>query len=201
MMGEKIKTLRLNKGISQNELATELNLSRQTISKWENNRSLPDIENIILLSQYFETDLLELANININGADIKQKNKTGELLKKVKILVYIFIGVVLTLISLFFYNIYNEYYRYSDKPIELVGFKGIISDDNKIFLEDMSDNLYEIKNYNDFVKIIILEKSGKTNSNKSDSEQLNSEITKNDMEELIKKSVEDWPQRFFLVKN
>jgi len=191
MIGEKIKKLRSDKGISQIELAEELKLSRQTISKWENNRALPDIENIILLSQYFDTDLLELANITINNADKKNKNQVEERLKKIRVLAYIFLGVVLTVLSFFFHNVYNSYYKYSDVPIELVGFKGVVSDNGKVYLEDMSDNLYEVKNYNEFVKVLLLKQSGKENSSKSDSEQLNSEISKNEIEDLIKKSVDN----------
>ena len=40
-IAEKIVLLRKKKGISQEELANELNTSRQAISKWENNRSTP----------------------------------------------------------------------------------------------------------------------------------------------------------------
>ena len=42
MIGEKLSKLRKENGISQEELAEKLNISRQAISKWENNESLPD---------------------------------------------------------------------------------------------------------------------------------------------------------------
>lgn len=44
LLGEKLKKARKNIGMSQNEVAEELMLSRQTISKWENNVCLPDLE-------------------------------------------------------------------------------------------------------------------------------------------------------------
>lgn len=50
---EKILSQRKRKGISQEELANELNVSRQAVSKWESNQSIPDMEKIILLSNYF----------------------------------------------------------------------------------------------------------------------------------------------------
>ncbi|WP_438496605.1 helix-turn-helix domain-containing protein [Paenibacillus sp. IHBB 3054] len=43
-IGKKIKTLRLQKGMTQEELATKLNISSQAISKWENNVTMPDIQ-------------------------------------------------------------------------------------------------------------------------------------------------------------
>lgn len=52
-IAERIKCLRKNRGISQEELADKIGVSRQAISKWESEQSLPDIERIILLSDYF----------------------------------------------------------------------------------------------------------------------------------------------------
>ena len=58
--GETLTALRKTKGLSQEQLAEELDLTRQTISKWELNQSTPDIEYILRLSNFFEvtTDYL-----------------------------------------------------------------------------------------------------------------------------------------------
>ncbi len=45
-LGEKIKELRKARGLSQEELAEQINVSRQAVSKWELDLSLPDIDNI-----------------------------------------------------------------------------------------------------------------------------------------------------------
>ncbi|GHP13224.1 hypothetical protein YK48G_06490 [Lentilactobacillus fungorum] len=52
-LSQQLKKARLNKGLSQNEVATILHISRQSISKWENGRSYPDIDNLISLSQLY----------------------------------------------------------------------------------------------------------------------------------------------------
>ena len=59
-MADRIQYLRKNKGISQEELADKVGVSRQAVSKWESEQSTPDIEKVILLSDYFEvtTDYL-----------------------------------------------------------------------------------------------------------------------------------------------
>lgn len=59
-MADRIQTLRKSKGISQEELADKIGVSRQAVSKWESEQSSPDIEKIILLSDYFDvtTDYL-----------------------------------------------------------------------------------------------------------------------------------------------
>ena len=59
-VADRIQSLRKGKGISQEELADKIGVSRQAVSKWESEQSLPDIEKIILLSDYFDvtTDYL-----------------------------------------------------------------------------------------------------------------------------------------------
>jgi len=56
-LGEKIQICRKSKSLSQEELASILGVSRQAISKWENNTSIPDINKIISLSNYFDVSI------------------------------------------------------------------------------------------------------------------------------------------------
>lgn len=56
----KLYSLRKQKGLSQEELANRLNVSRQTISKWEIGDSTPDMEKLIAISTLFEVSLDEL---------------------------------------------------------------------------------------------------------------------------------------------
>ena len=53
-IGNRIQELRKKKNISQEELANVMNVSRQAVSKWESNLSVPDIEKIIDLCEYFQ---------------------------------------------------------------------------------------------------------------------------------------------------
>ena len=54
MLGEILKQLRKSKGLSQEELADRLSVVRQTISKWELGKSVPDQASLILLYQYLD---------------------------------------------------------------------------------------------------------------------------------------------------
>lgn len=63
-LGEKLKSHRENKGFSQVFVAEKLNVSRQSISKWENDRGYPDYDNLILLSQLYEVSIGELLDEN-----------------------------------------------------------------------------------------------------------------------------------------
>ena len=59
-LGKRLTQLRKAKGLSQEQLAEKLDLTRQTISKWELNQSTPDLDYLVRLSDYFEvtTDYL-----------------------------------------------------------------------------------------------------------------------------------------------
>ncbi|QSX05693.1 helix-turn-helix transcriptional regulator [Sedimentibacter sp. zth1] len=58
--GENLLGLRKGKNISQDELGRQLNVSRQTISKWELNETTPEMEKLILLSEFFNVSIDEL---------------------------------------------------------------------------------------------------------------------------------------------
>ncbi len=56
----KLYELRKQKGFSQEELANRLNVSRQTVSKWEVGESSPDMEKLVAISELFDISLDEL---------------------------------------------------------------------------------------------------------------------------------------------
>ena len=56
-LGEKIKECRKQAGFSQEQLAERLNVSRQAITKWETNKGIPDIANLIAISDEFGLSL------------------------------------------------------------------------------------------------------------------------------------------------
>ncbi len=60
MLKENIKTIRKEKGLSQEELAIKLNVVRQTISKWEQGLSVPDSEMLLTISEVLETPVSTL---------------------------------------------------------------------------------------------------------------------------------------------
>lgn len=64
---EKIVLLRKQKGWSQEELAEQLDVSRQAVSKWESGQATPDVDKILKLSQIFgvSTDMLLKEDVHI----------------------------------------------------------------------------------------------------------------------------------------
>ena len=59
-LGNRIKELRKAQNINQDELAEKLFVSRQTISNWENDKSYPDIQSVLLLSEVFNVSVDQL---------------------------------------------------------------------------------------------------------------------------------------------
>ena len=58
--GTQIKRIRTNLALTQEQLAQKLNVSRQTISSWENNRNLPDLQMVVQIAQTFNLSLDQL---------------------------------------------------------------------------------------------------------------------------------------------
>jgi transcriptional regulator with XRE-family HTH domain len=73
----KLYELRKQKGFSQEELASRLNVSRQTVSKWEVGESAPDMEKLIAISDLFEISLDEL----VKGETPKQSDVSEQVVK------------------------------------------------------------------------------------------------------------------------
>ena len=61
-LGENIYALRTKQNMSQGDLADALNVSRQSVSKWENNNATPDLDKLIKMSQLFGVTLDQLVN-------------------------------------------------------------------------------------------------------------------------------------------
>lgn len=59
-LGEKIQQLRKASGISQEQLAEQLDVSRQSVSKWELNDAIPDVRRIVMISELFSVSTDEL---------------------------------------------------------------------------------------------------------------------------------------------
>ena len=62
-IGKRLLLLRQQKGMSQEELANQLHVSRQTISKWESDLSLPDMKTMLDISDFFQISITELLGI------------------------------------------------------------------------------------------------------------------------------------------
>ena len=94
-LGEKLLKLRKKKGLSQEDVADILHVTRQTVSKWETDQSMPDFDKVVPICNLYEISTEELfhdgvsvskneENIHIEDT-ISQQNYYGNRLKKLKI--------------------------------------------------------------------------------------------------------------------
>lgn len=104
-MEERINLLRKKMGLSQEELANKIGVSRQAVSKWESGQSMPDLDKIIALSDLFgvSTDYI------LKGTDVSYDEGTlnAETSKKIMISGAI-IFALLTLIIAFSLNRFRD---------------------------------------------------------------------------------------------
>lgn len=90
---EKLYELRKKEGFSQEELAEKVNVSRQTVSKWEMGQSTPEMEKLIILSDIFNISIDELVGKEINN-DIENKNDINIKPKKNHTFIKVLIGIL-----------------------------------------------------------------------------------------------------------
>ncbi len=83
MFSENLKTLRKQKGFSQEELASRLHVVRQTISKWEKNLSVPDADTLIRLAEILEVSVSELLGSKIETENGNVTNDVAEQLSRI----------------------------------------------------------------------------------------------------------------------
>lgn len=74
---EKLLKLRKEKGLSQEELGMEMQVSRQTVSKWEAGQSYPDFTRLVMLSDFLDMTLDELVK-DIDVQEVRENSLTNE---------------------------------------------------------------------------------------------------------------------------
>ena len=72
-IAEKLKYLRREHNMTQEDMAEKLNVSRQTISKWETNITIPDADNIVAICKLFNITTDELLDYNVQTVKKKKQ--------------------------------------------------------------------------------------------------------------------------------
>ncbi|WP_411242786.1 helix-turn-helix domain-containing protein [Priestia aryabhattai] len=89
-LGEQLQRLREQKNMSREELAQKMNVSRQAVYKWENNKGYPDIDNLVKLSELYKVSVDELLK---DSSSIYQKtDDSQDILKQDGITLFDFEG-------------------------------------------------------------------------------------------------------------
>ena len=102
-IGERIYSLRKERGISQEELAGSIRVSRQAISKWEQDLAVPDTSNLLKLCTFFDVTMDDLTGKKIAGDGYGRRKR---LFTRREIIFAV--DVILFLISFLLTPVYQE---------------------------------------------------------------------------------------------
>lgn len=101
-IGERLKLRRNELGLTQDQVAEKLGITRQTMSNWENGRSYPDIERIVRLSDIYQLSLDELLKGDDQMVKHLQENTVVNHFLK------IFIGMLFVNVLLMLFMVFNQ---------------------------------------------------------------------------------------------
>ena len=102
-IGEKIKIIRENKKISQENMAKSLHVSYQAVSNWERGKSYPDISNIIMISDLYNISLDELIREDKNYKELLLEKKVSGIVDTILNFIF-FLCAVMILIYMMIEN-------------------------------------------------------------------------------------------------
>ena len=103
-LGKQIRKYRKEQSLSQDELAEKVYVSRQTISNWENDKSYPDVNSLILLSEVFHTSIDNLIKGDVEVMKEQVKNEDRKGFEKIsRIFSVLFLAMMITPIPLIHY--------------------------------------------------------------------------------------------------
>ncbi len=97
-IGDRLLKLRKERNLSQEELANVLDVSRQTISKWETNQSVPDFDKIVPLCNYFNITTDELLTGKENIVEANSINVKSNFARNIAIAVALYIMSIVAII-------------------------------------------------------------------------------------------------------
>lgn len=106
-VGSKLKKARIDSKLTQEKVAEEIQVSRQTISNWENEKSYPDIISVIKLSDLYNTSLDELLKGDSNMIKHLEES-TNIVSSNKKLLMAIGVNVLLMILFILFNSIISK---------------------------------------------------------------------------------------------
>ena len=83
MLHENLKALRKQKGLTQEELAIRLNVVRQTVSKWESGRSVPDADILLKIADVLDVSISDLLGAALPNDETQQNEIAAQLTRLV----------------------------------------------------------------------------------------------------------------------
>lgn len=135
MLASNIKTLRQNKGWSQQDLADQIHVVRQTISKWESGLSVPDASLLIDLANVLDVSVADLLGETIDKSDKTDIHVLSEKLEAINLtlakqqikkqkIIGLTIGITMVILSVIFIALIalnSPYTKWNDPQYQVLG--------------------------------------------------------------------------------
>lgn len=141
-IAEMIKKTRVDNDLTQEEYANKFGVSRQTVSSWENEKSIPDLQLIITICNTYNLSLDSLLNADHNYVDkIDMTKKIVRISKKILLLICIIICSYVAFFGFWKIHATNKNESFTDSVSEL-GF----TLNNGIYMKSDVNTVYELPN-------------------------------------------------------
>ena len=177
-----IKEIRKNNNFTQRDLANELGVTYQAVSKWENGKNIPDIEILKLICNKYKIDINELLDNKIE----KKKNK-------LPIIIPIILISIIAIASLILLTKDNNYFKKTTSTNSKFIVDGSIANiNNKTYINitSITSNIIDEKKY-ETIKATLYENYNDTNTKIAESEN-GKDITLNDYLKIVKFNIDDY---------
>ncbi|EGP4984885.1 helix-turn-helix domain-containing protein [Enterococcus faecium] len=174
----KLKQIRKEQSITQEQIANHLKVARQTVSKWESEKSIPDIDNSYQLAAFLNVDLETLLGQKQDIAEIRIINKQNRIKKALSI----FLIIISLIILLFGCKFYSD----ENKELNLNNVTDIsyLSGDG-VEINTLDGEKIQVNSYFDIVRYSISHPDSKY-----DTKVRKTVVTKKNIEKIIQKDKE-----------
>lgn len=217
-LNEKLYELRKKKNWSQEELAEKLEVSRQTVSKWESNKAIPELDKLIKISEIYNITLDELVK-NVSNKDVFNKKKKIRKALKIVLILLVVALIVGSILFVFFIknriNIINEIGERYKSNFDAIGETksgfvkqvSVIEDKNSV--EEIHRNYYYYVNEDErLLKIEVFEDSESTDAieeiyidlNKENEDLLFDDVVKVNLKTGLREEVDNYEFESPIVK-
>lgn len=175
---EKLVRLRKEHALSQEELAEKLDVTRQTVSKWELGQSKPDMEKLVKISTVFNVSIESLTDDSqtVNTEGKKMEKPIVKILIVIGIILLIFFIVKLTLSASLVSDFFKQFGPSTNATDIINGAQDIINNVSENILDQTSENTNEVMDIYEEVTETITDKQEEIENNIQDVQEEHDQI-------------------------
>lgn len=147
-LGSKLGLIRKEHNLTQEEFAEKYNVTRQTVSNWENSKSYPDLDTLVKISDDFSVSLDVLLKEDKKVIkDISNWQRNGKICKRAIILLIAILAIALIAVGIYFGMYYSAKAKLEKNFIETIKENAFYENDKGYYTLEYNDKIsYEVPN-------------------------------------------------------